>query len=634
MGRVSVPRLADRAGSRLPPVDAAAIWVVLVLAFAAGVWLWLDYWPNAGSLWWGSQHDRNAHYLQCLTLATSVRAGDWFSFFSALESLDIWGVAHPVLSGIVQLVAGPDHRLAVVPSFVMWMGSIVCSFVLARRVAPAFSVVAGLIAAMCIAASPAHRAFAVDSMLESGGAFLTLAALGAYLKLARERSPRAASGFVIVCLSLFFWKYNYWLLVILAIAVAEAVGRRREWWTGASNAVRAAGSALRMPRGRLAKGMFAWLARNSLLLIAAAILVFGVIVLFRGPTTLSLGSWAPSFTRHHGIMHAGWIILSIHAAIWWRRSGRAALARRSSSDRIVALGLAIPIGIWFLIPKRLGGFLWFLSPLNSDQPANATSLSGVRRYVEFIATDYFTQPWLVPMAAVLTLIALVGVLRSRREAMVLFVLLGVAAALTFDHPMVKARFLHSWIGVLYLTAGIGVDVLLNMLHARSVMLARAAAGIVIGLLACFLAPAFVTRGHAQESGLRADAASTLDLTTPLVQLLPTGKSTQLVSNEAECWTLQWAVLEKLRVPSLISLDIKGYRRTQRDPAALTPWLANTPCEVIAIIDVPNHSPFFTGYGGIDLGPVRAVLSSDPRFEITSDRTLTHGERITVWQRRP
>lgn len=629
-----MPRLADNAGCRSTRGDAAWIGFVAALAAAAGAWLWLDYWPNAGSLWWGSQHDRNAHYLQGLTLAMSVRAGDWFSFLSALESLDIWGVMHPLIAGVVQLVAGPDHRLAVVPSFVLWMGSIVLSFVLARRVAPAFGIVAGLIAAMCIAASPAHRAFAVDSMLESGGAFLTLAALLAYLRHARDRGPRAARWLVLVCLSLFFWKYNYWLLATLAIMAAEMGARRRELWSVASRAAEGARSFIGVPRSIEARELLTALARNSLLLIACAILGFGTLVLFRGPTTLPLGAWTPSFDRHHGIMHVGWIVLCIHAAMWWRRSGRTSLARWSPSDRTLALGLAVPIGIWFLIPKRLGGFLWFLSPLNSDQPAATAPFAGVRRYVEFIATDYFPQPWFWPAAAALTLIAFVGVLRSRRDAIVLFVLLGVTAVLTFDHPMVKSRFLHSWIGVLYVAAGIGFGVLLGLLHARSVMLARAAAAVVVASVACTLAPAFVTRGRAQESGLRTDAASTLDLTTPLVRSLPAGKRTQIVSNEAECWTLQWAALEALRAPALVSLDIKGYRRTKRDPQAIGPWLANTPCEVIAIIDVPNHSPFFTGYGGIDLGPVRAALTNEPRFEITNDRTLTRGERITVWQRRP
>ncbi|HEX8875170.1 MAG TPA: hypothetical protein VF777_00345 [Phycisphaerales bacterium] len=593
-----------------------------LLAFAAGTWVLVDYWPDAGFIWWSSQHDRNAHYLQGLTLAMSVRGLDWYSFFAALERMHVWGTAHPVILGPIQWIAGPDHRLAVVPSLVMWCGSIPLAFALARRAVPEFGSVAGWVAALLVASSPAHRAFAVDCMLESGGAFLTLATLGAFIRFSEAHTPRSARVLVVVCLLLFFWKYNYWVLVSLAMGAAEM-------WTRRSEAV---ATLRRVWSDR--RALLVSLARSPLLIAAAVVLAVGLVVLFRAPVTLTIGGWSVTFTRPHGIVHAGWVLLCLQALMWWRTRGRAWLATWNAADRIVALGIAVPIGIWFLIPKRLGSFLWFLSPLNSDQ-APAAALDRVQTYAAFIASDYFPQPWMAPAALLLSLIGLIGLLgmpHHRRGAGLVFLFLAIAAILTADHPMVKSRFVHSWIAALYLTSGLGVATLLAWMHMYLRAHARASAAIVCAAAAIVFAPAFTSRGRAQESGVRPTMNSTLDVTDPLVAALPVGRVVQIVSNEAECWTLQWACLEKLRNPLLVRLDIRGYRRTERDPAAIAPWLASTDAEVIAIVDVPPGSPFYSGYGNILLEPVRAALATDSRFSVTSDRVLPGGERITVWQR--
>lgn len=607
---------------RKPIRDAALLVLVALLAFAAGTWVVVDYWPAANFIWWSSQHDRNAHYLQGLTLAMSVSGFDWYSFFAALERMHVWGSAHPLILGAIQWSAGPDHRLAVLPSLVLWCGSVPLLFALARRAAPEFGNAAGWVAALLIASSPAHRAFAVDCMLESGGAFLTLAALGAFIRFSESHTPRSARVLVCICLLLFFWKYNYWVLASLAMVAAEMGTRRSEAWA----ALRRVWSDRR--------ALLVSLARSPLLIAAALVSAAGLVVLFHAPVTLTIGGWSVTITRHHGIVHAGWVLLCLQALLWWRARGRAWLATWESPDRIVAVGIALPIAIWFLIPKRLGSFLWFLSPLNSDQ-ASAAALDRVQTYAAFIASDYFPQPWMSPAALLLSLIGLIGLLgppHHRRGAGLVFLFLAIAALLTADHPMVKSRFVHSWIAALYLTSGLGVATLLAWLARLSLTASRVGAAATCAAALIVLVPTLTTRGRAQESGVRPQMTSTLDVTDPLVAALPTGRVVQIVSNEAECWTLQWACLEKLRKPSLVRLDIRGYRRTERDPAAIAPWLASTDAEVIAMVDIPPGSPFHSGYGAIALEPVRAALANDSRFSVTIDRVLPRGERITVWQR--
>ncbi|MEP6822878.1 MAG: hypothetical protein ABI946_11060, partial [Chthoniobacterales bacterium] len=66
-------------------------------------------------------------------------------------------------------------------------------------------------------------AYALDIMLESLGAALTLAALY-YYSVAREtQTQRTWRWFALTLTFLFFEKYNYWLLVVLAVSATEIV---------------------------------------------------------------------------------------------------------------------------------------------------------------------------------------------------------------------------------------------------------------------------------------------------------------------------------------------------------------------------------------------------------------------------
>jgi hypothetical protein len=105
--------------------------LVALFSIGAGVWLLADFWPAARGIWWGLQHDRNAHFLQGLKLGMGVRQLDWVSVGAELERMQVWGIVHAFLLGLIQLLAGPDHRLAVVPSLIMWCGSIAIGFMLA-----------------------------------------------------------------------------------------------------------------------------------------------------------------------------------------------------------------------------------------------------------------------------------------------------------------------------------------------------------------------------------------------------------------------------------------------------------------------------------------------------------------------
>src|SRR5262249_23739164 len=81
--------------------------------------------------------------------------------------------------------------------------------------------------ALFVAASPSHRAFATDIMLESTGAFLTLAVLYCYLVAVQDTTPSAGRWLGLALTALFLEKYNYWLLAVIAVTACTVAENRR-----------------------------------------------------------------------------------------------------------------------------------------------------------------------------------------------------------------------------------------------------------------------------------------------------------------------------------------------------------------------------------------------------------------------
>src|SRR5262249_28129643 len=102
----------------------------------------------------------------------------------------------------------------------------------ARRVVPRGGNLAGIVALLFLSASPTHRVFATDIMLESLGAGLSLVVLYLYLRTVQQPiGVGAAARYLAVVLSiLFIQKYNYWLLVAFTLIGTELLAHRRTLW--------------------------------------------------------------------------------------------------------------------------------------------------------------------------------------------------------------------------------------------------------------------------------------------------------------------------------------------------------------------------------------------------------------------
>ena len=157
-----------------------------------------------------------------------------------LDGAAMWPPLHGILAAVLLTVGGFDHRLAVVPSLAGWAMTIVFGFLIARRMVPRGGNLAGAVAALFIALSPSHRAYATDVMLESLGAGLSLAVLYAYLVVVQQPARPRRAGFWLALLltALVLEKYNYYALVVVALAASELLSHPARYWHTLSGFVR------------------------------------------------------------------------------------------------------------------------------------------------------------------------------------------------------------------------------------------------------------------------------------------------------------------------------------------------------------------------------------------------------------
>ena len=145
----------------LPPVG------VLVAALVVAALDYAYFLDHHRQLWTGTIHDRHAHYLTALSLALDLRQADIVQGLHDFDRARVWPPLHALLAAAVLAVGGPDYRLAVLPSLLAFVGTVLLGFLVARRAAPRGGNFAGLAAALLILTSTPHRAFATDVMLES-----------------------------------------------------------------------------------------------------------------------------------------------------------------------------------------------------------------------------------------------------------------------------------------------------------------------------------------------------------------------------------------------------------------------------------------------------------------------------------
>jgi len=575
-------------GAAAGRVDRLALGVVVVAAVAVAVLLWRRYLPHWEQLWTDVIHDRNAHLDFGLQPASDLRALRFVDLLRDLNAFRTWPPLHDgVLVGGVLVVTGPNPRFAVVPSLVAFAGTAVIAFVLARRLMDRWGNLAGIVAATLVLVSPAMRAYSTDVMIESSGAFFTLLVLYAAVRVAQRPSLGAWRFLALALSALFFTKYNYWLIAVVAV-VPLVWPLRHEWRRSALPVV---------PR---------WGVRFTV----AALLLVGAANGFLGSTAI------------YTAMVAGWIAWA--SALWWSRTSGAAFLAANPAARMCFWWLTVPVLTWFCLPGKLQSFLWVAWPFtNEGEHSSSNPFGGIGSYTSAFVHDYQTGVAITVVVAALVAVAVVAQRRGRLlpGAGLVVLLLALALVTTLPHPNRKSRFLHSFAPVVWVLAGAGAAVAVGALGRRRVWVGAAAATALV----VWQIPALAATAHAPEGGLQRGRPSALALTDAYLPHLADSTAPAIVSNVPLRFLARWTDQVRYDRATRPVTEIPGFDPAVRGSAnrdALVSWLDSGAIDELVVVDLGPASPWYVE------APATAGLAQIPDL-MRAQHAFVEVDRIRV-----
>ena len=645
---------ASRAPAAPPP--SRETWVIPTLVLLAALvlagCLYVRFLGVARTLWYNPYHDRSAHYLYSLKLATDVQNGQVLRLLHDLNEARVWPPLHGMAAATVLLAGGRDYRLAVLPSLAGWVATVLLGFLVARRAAPRGGTLAGLLTALFIAASPAHRAYATDIMLESLGAALSLLALYCYLLTVqgREDETGKARCLAVALLLLFLEKYNYWLLIVLSLLAAEGMARPRLYF----DVIRISLRGIDWRRWTLVQ------LRHPLNWGAVLLLLVSVFIYQHGERPFRVLGHSLSLYPPHNLIHFAYILLFLRLAPWWWRQGRTWARELDNRLRQILLWLVCPLSVWFLLPKHPSYFVWYLSLADRAPHQQMDLFGGFRDYATWMVQDYHYSPACAIAVAGLCLLGLLSWRRLRPGGIAVLALVLFACVLTPTHPNHKGRMLHSWIPAVWVTAGLGAAALwrqsklttetqryreerenngIGRFTTFSCFFSRTMLFSFVLLISLCLCVSVVSSssllGHAVEGGPHTEQLSMLDVTDAYLADLERGGRTLLLSSLPLKPMAQWTWLERFGSFEGLEQRWYGFGAAGADNRrGFADWLRTANCDTLVFCESTIPRP------GVDSGPecelhaeLKEVLSEQRVFRLDRQHELPHlACRVQVWRR--
>jgi hypothetical protein len=588
---------------------------VALLILISSVALYRQFLQDAPMLWSTSSHDRNGHYLRSQEFAHALRPFSPRSLINQLHMATVWPPFHPLVTGIFLTVTKVDYRLAVLPSLAAWAATCWLVFLLARRLAPLHGELAGMVALLFTIASPAYRAFAVDIMIESMGAALTLATLYFYVSTLQDRSVWRGRCFALCLLALCLTKYNYWLLVVQGLMLHTLWAHRvflrdavQRWYRS----------------GGFKHELIVQLSHPMTYLLIPAFALAGYVQLI-GRATFTLTGHVVNIDSMSVPGSLCFVLVLLRVLPWWRRSGRHTAAKLDVPGPQLVHWLIYPLSVWFLWPKKVGIFIWSVTCTQHGRKGPYSPWIGnLNYYWDWLREDYHANLAALVLVLVLIVLAYLGWRRCAKGSSVVFVFLAVAALLTNYHSANRSRFLHSWLAAGWVVAGVGAALAWESIASRARafslpnrrrVAAAAPIAALIGL-AGLQGRSLVSPGHAEEGGTTAYTPSLLPLVDKLKPSLASAQHPVLVCGEPFELLLDWRLGEsrnpwhKLRVPPR-ELLAPGTDHQLDD------WVQHNAGDVLVVVEFP-HAPFWVFCPGFEVEKLRAYLRSSSEFVLESE----------------
>jgi hypothetical protein len=533
-----------------------------------------------------------------LRLARALQDFDVLAFFRHLNALDVWPPAFPLLEVPAFLVAGAGYASARGLVALLFAAAVVAAFRCGAQSDARWGIAVGALTATLVATSPMARVFATVVMLEIPGTLFLLLAVGLYLRSLRSRRTRDFTAACIAATALFFCKYNYGLIWILPMAANEL---RR---SGLHSAAMLAG--LRTALKRL------WPAMLSGGLLLAAIIEIA------GPWRFSVGGMEVSVSSAGPLLYGLYAAFLVSRLLRPRRSYDEAMRWFGSLDsraRTMALAIALPIGLWMVVPSHAINFVRFL--INRSAGPSILSPDSLLFYPRVFINEYS----LLPAVGVVVFLSAAFSLRHLRgsdeagRVLAIAVIFSTIAA--FAHPYKQPRFFFTTAVLLWVAGSREMIELLARASCRAGETAQRWISVTVaGASLVAAASVAVNIDHLSEDHRRLTVhAATTELLVAITDHAEEARASVLLGtwNHLSPWLVEWSCLQ--RGPSMETTQVPRSPTGRRHRKNLVGWLLQDSPELVMVVSpAPDSSP----RAGLVketrwLDPVRRRLARDPRF---------------------
>jgi hypothetical protein len=605
-----VPTSSSQVLPRNKAGDLVPVAIVLVIASVFAASMLVNYAANPGELWYGFLRDRNSHFGGALRLAVALQNFNLPRFLALVAEARIWGPVADIALALVMIFGGIDVKLAILPSLIGWICTMVLVLLIARRLFSArwTGNVAGALAVTFALASPAFRLIGADVMLEGPGAGLTAFCLYAYIRARSKNEGESERWWGVLAIALtvlFFEKYNYWLMTALALAIAHFSEDLAGWakWT-------------RTHAAKVAPGAAHAIIRDPFIIAIACLVVLDIVIYASHPTTVTLLGFHVSVRdAWQDVETAIWAVLFVRAALLWRQHRKVFDSAAGFAGRRIFYWHLCPIAVSFLIPKRLSGFLWYIGSHWGEQPYRPLAAASWQ-WLGF-SQGFHVAPWVAMLVVGLAVAGAVGVSRLTLGARAVLILATLSAAAVVLHPNQEWRFQASWIFSVWILAGAGGALLLSLLTARLRTFARVAitAAAIAGLAVAESRYGWTDMAYATASHPQPGDPSDLDFAKAYLPYVHGAGKVGFLTTLPETNFFEWTLRTNCRcevkayVPELQPFESREQYRT-----ATTAWLMHVPLDVIVVIDAPSYEEADAGKTYDTLSGQIDAIKQDSRFQ--------------------
>jgi hypothetical protein len=614
--------------------DAASdVFLVVIVVAVASIFaasMLVNYAADPAELWYNLHSDRNTHFDAALKFAVALQNFNVPRFLDLLVQARIWPPVADLSLALVMIFGGMNMRLAILPSLISWVGTIILVLLIARRMVSDrwTGNVAGALAVMFALASPAFRLIGADVMLEAPGAALTAFCIYAYLRARAKAADDSERWWGIVAIGLtvlFFEKYNYYLMTALALAIAyfsENLSDRLRW--------------LRAHAALLSRDTAGAMIRDPFLISVAFLVVFDVAVYASHPTAIDLFGFHISLRNAwEDVQTLIWAVLFVRAVLLWRKYRPQFDAGIGFAGRRLFYWHLFPIAVSFLIPKRLSGFLWYVGGHLGDDPYRP--LASLSWQWRGFSQGFHVTPWLAVLVVILAVVSAIGLGRLAVGARAVLILAVLSAAAVVLHPNQQWRFEASWIFSAWILAGVGGAMCLSLLTARLLASARVAVAAlaILGLAAAESRFSWTDMAYDAASHPRPGEPSDLEFAKAYLPYVRDAKKVGFLATLPDTNFYDWTLRENCRCAVRAHVpELDPFQSREQYRSATVAWLVHTPLDLIVVIDAPSYAvaEFGKTYETL-LGQIDAI-KQDSRFQsVATVPVPAVGATITIFRPR-